>query len=182
MGFCEETRWKRRGGSDRNGGTYMPQMQLPVFAAGVTHITRELAFMKEDGRVTYFNGSMPVFVHDEQDIRTFRMIVSQFCVNGNAKQSEIARAFGITLINVKRAVKLYREQGPKGFYAPRETRGAVVLTPPILKEAQQKLDGGLSVGEIAEALDIKQNTLAKAVRAGRLREPTKKKLRQSASR
>jgi hypothetical protein len=39
----------------------MPQMQLPFFPEGVTHITPLLAFRKEDGRVVYFNGSMPVF-------------------------------------------------------------------------------------------------------------------------
>jgi transposase-like protein len=146
----------------------MPQMQLPIFPEGVTHITPELAFKKEGGRVTYFNGLMPVFIHDEKDIRTFRMITSQFCVNGNTKQSEVARAFGITRMNVKRAVKLYREKGPGGFYARRQTRGAAVLTASVLEQAQQKLDEGMSVAEVANALDMKRNTLAKAVRAGRL--------------
>lgn len=154
----------------------MPQMQLPIFPEGITHITTELAFKKERGRVTYFNGSMPVFVHDEKDIRTFRMITSQFCVNGNAKQSEVARAFGITPMNVKRAVKLYREKGPEGFYAPRGTRGAAVLTPAVLEQAQEKLDEQLNVAEVANALGIKRNTLAKAVRAGRLHAaPSQKK-------
>ena len=46
----------------------MPQTQLPFFPEGVTHITPLLAFRKEDGRVTYFNGSMPVFVHEEADL------------------------------------------------------------------------------------------------------------------
>ncbi len=159
----------------------MPQMQLPIFPEGVSHITPELAFKKEGGRVMYFVGSMPVFAHDEKDTRTFRMITSQFCVHGNAKQSEVVRAFGITPISVKRAVKLYRQKGPEGFYAPRRTRGAAVLTPPVLAQAQQKLDEGLSVNEVADALEIKRNTLAKAVRAGRLH-ARKKKLRQSTSR
>ena len=153
----------------------MPQVQLPIFPEGVTHITPELAFKKEGGKVVYLNGSMPVFVHDEKDIRTFRMITSQFCVNGNAKQSEMASAFGIPLISVKRAVKLYRDRGPEGFYAPRRTRGAAVLTPPVLEQAQQKLDEGLSVAEVADALEIKRNTLGKAVRAGRLHLAAKKK-------
>ncbi|MCG8423427.1 MAG: hypothetical protein MJE77_36470 [Proteobacteria bacterium] len=73
-------------------------------------------------------------------------------------------------------MKLYREKGPEGFYAPRRTRGAAVLTPPILEQAQEKLNQGLSVAEVADALDIKRNTLAKAVRAGRLHKPTKKRL------
>ena len=38
----------------------MPQIQLPIFPQGVTYITALLAFSKQDGRVTYFNGSMPV--------------------------------------------------------------------------------------------------------------------------
>jgi len=33
----------------------MPQIQLPIFPEGVTHITPVLAFSKQDGRVTYFN-------------------------------------------------------------------------------------------------------------------------------
>jgi hypothetical protein len=45
----------------------MPQRHLPLFPQGVTHITPELAFMKEGGRVTYFNGHMPVFIHEEND-------------------------------------------------------------------------------------------------------------------
>ena len=92
----------------------MPQMQLPLFPDGVEHITSELAFEKRDGQVTYFNGNMPVFIHGENDIPTFRMITAQFCINGNAKQADISRAFGVTLISVKRAVKLYREKGVTG--------------------------------------------------------------------
>ena len=118
----------------------MPQIQLPIFPEGVTHITPLLAFRKEDERVTYFNGSMPVFVHDEADVASFRMITAQFCVNGNARQADISRAFGVTKISLKRAVKRYREQGPKGFYTPRNHRGPAVLTPAVLAEAQQMLD------------------------------------------
>ena len=68
----------------------MPQIQLPFFPEGVTQISDLLAFRVEDGRVAYFNGNMPVSVHDKDDIATFRMITAQFCVNGNAKQAEIS--------------------------------------------------------------------------------------------
>ena len=153
----------------------MPQIQLPFFPEGVTHITPLLAFCVEDGRVTYFNGNMPVFIHDKDDIATFRMITAQFCVNGNAKQAEIAKVFGIPKVTVKRAVKCYREEGPKGFYAQRKTRGAAVLTPGVMVGAQALLDEGLETAEVAKRLGLKPDTLSKAVRAGRLHKRPKKK-------
>ena len=153
----------------------MPQVQLPFFPEGVTHITPMLAFCKQDGRVTYFNGNMPVFVHDEADRDSFRMITAQFCESGNAKQCDIARAFGVAPISVKRAVKLYRKQGPKGFYAQRKTRGPAVLIPAVLEQAQQLLDEGLETPEVADRLGVKRDTLSKAVRAGRLHKHAKKK-------
>ncbi len=93
----------------------MPQIQLPFFPEGVTHITTLLAFRKEGGRVINFKGSMPVFTHEGADVASFRMITAQFCVNGNAKQADIAQAFGVAKISLKRAVKRYRAEGPKGF-------------------------------------------------------------------
>ena len=153
----------------------MPQMHLPFFPDGVEHITSELAVEKKDGRVTYFNGHMPVFIHAEDDIATFRMITAQFCINGNAKQAEISRAFGVTPICVKRAVKLYREKGVSGFYEEPNRRGAAVLIDEVLKRAQDLLNEGLETSEVAEELAVKRDTLAKAIRAGRLHRPQKKK-------
>jgi transposase len=158
-----------------NARQSMPQLQFPFFPEGVTHINALLAFEKGDGRITYFNAGMPVFAHDEKDIASFRMITAQFCANGNTKQADIARTFGIAKVTVKRAVKLYREQGAKGFYAPRNTRGAAVLTAEVLERAQRLLDEGGEPPEVADRLAIKRDTLAKAVRAGRLHRPAKKK-------
>ena len=154
----------------------MSQIQLPLYPHGVTPITPLLSFASEKGRITYFNGSMPVFHHDEDDLASFRMITAQFCENGNTKQMDIVRAFGISKISVKRAVKRYREEGPKGFYAERKVRGPAVLTPPALEQAQQLLDEGIEVPEVADQLGIKRDTLTKAVRAGRLHKPSKKKI------
>jgi transposase-like protein len=153
----------------------MPQIQLPIFPSDSVEINNELGFKKESGMVTYFNGSMPVFSHDENDLRSFRMIMSQFYVNGNATQAELARAFGVTKISIKRAVKLYREKGINGFYAPRAPRGATILTPSVLTEVQSQLDNGGSVSDIAKHLDLKKNTLSKAIQEGRLRNMSKKK-------
>jgi len=94
----------------------MPQLVLPIFPQEATHITAELSFEKRDGWVTYFHGMLPVFRHSEDDIQSFRMITSQLCVTGSAKQVEIIKAFGASPCSVKRAVKLYREKGPASCF------------------------------------------------------------------
>jgi transposase-like protein len=158
----------------------MPQRQLPIFPVGMTHITDELGFECREGTVTYFTGQMPVFRHAANDQRTFRMIISQFVVNGNARQCEIARAFGIPLVSVKRAVRRHREQGAGGFYAPRRgRRGPAVLTPEVVKKLQEMLDAGVPKAQAARELELKPDTVSKAVRAGRLREKKEPSPRQA---
>jgi len=157
----------------------MPQLHLPMFPAGVTPITDELAFERRDGKIAYFNGQIAVFVHAEDDVATFRMITSQFCAHGHARQCDIIRAFGVTSISVKRAVKLYRERGAKGFYAPRATRGSAVLTAGVVAEIESLLVEGVSLGEVAQKLGLKPNTLQKAVSAGRIRPAAQKKIATS---
>jgi hypothetical protein len=80
----------------------MAQILLPLFPAGVTEINPQLAFKKEKGVVTYFNATMPVFQHAEDDLQSFKMIVSQFYVMGVAKQAEIVAAFGVNSLLIKR--------------------------------------------------------------------------------
>ena len=157
-------------------GVAMPQMQLPIFPEGVTHINQLIAFEKREGTVTYFNGHMPVFSHAESDTPTFKMITAQFCVQGTARQVEIQKAFGLPAITVKRAVKRYRDLGPKGFYQPRRTRGAAVLTGDVLMAVQDRLDDRKEIPEIARELDLLADTLRKAVQAGRLHQAEKKQL------
>lgn len=153
----------------------MGQYQLPIFPEGSTLVTRDLFFERREGKISYFYGSLPIFSHDEDDVATFRMITSQFYVNGYVKQSEIVNAFGVTKISVKRSVALYRTKGIKGFYQPRKTRGAAVLTNSVLTNIQDLIDKGLDIKEISKQLDLKYDTLSKAVKAGKLHLTTKKK-------
>ena len=88
------------------------------------------------------------------------MITAQFCVNGNAKQADIVRAFGVTKISLKRAVKRHREEGPKGFYKPRKRRGPAILTPTVLAEAQ-KLLHQLRISGVAPADKVSELKVGK---------------------
>ena len=153
----------------------MPQMQLPIFPAGVTEINHRIAVQKEAGKVCYIHGHLPVFQHEEQDVQSFRMFTSQMIVGGTVKPKEIVQTFGVPMITVKRYAKLYRDQGAKGFYEskPRHS-SASVLKGEVLAQAQHLLDQGWIVPEVAGELKVLANTLHKAIRAGRLRGSQKK--------
>ena len=51
--------------------------------------------------------------------------------------------------------------------------------PAVVERLQTLLDAGQAVNEAAREVDVKSNTVHKAVRAGRLRVPSKKKRRAS---
>lgn len=154
----------------------MPQMQLPIFPAGVSEINNRVAVEAKDGQVCYVHGHLPVFQHEEGDVRSFRMFTSQMIVAGTVKPKEIVETFGVPMVTVKRYMKVYREHGAKGFYEtkPRHS-SASKLNGETLKRGQQLLDQGQSVPEVAEELKVLRNTMHKAIRAGRLRRPPSQK-------
>lgn len=155
----------------------MPQLQLPLFPAGAVHLSPDLAVACQDGQVTYFHGSLPVFRHRQQDVPSFRLITSQLYLNGHIQQSDIVRVFGVSKDSVKRAVKCYQRHGPGGFWQPHRRRGASVLTAPTLAQVQAALDAGQSLSDIARVQHLNYSTLNKATHAGRLHRPAKKKTR-----
>jgi transposase len=147
----------------------MPQMQLPVFPAGLTAINQNIGFQCESGRVVYFHGHLPVFEHDADDVQSFRLYTSQLIERGTVKQGEIVTSFGVPLITVKRYAKILREKGSKGFFAPRKVRSSPVLTEEVQRQCQEMLDQGRKVTEVAAEMNVLANTLHKALRAGRLK-------------
>ena len=94
----------------------MIQTLLPIFPRESTRINDLLAFKKEDEHVYYFNATMPIFSHHEDDLASFRMVTSQLYINGNCKQVDIVKAFGVSANSVKRYVKKYRKEGMEGFF------------------------------------------------------------------
>jgi len=153
----------------------MPQLHTPPFPSGAIEITATLSFCRTDDTVTYFHCGMPVFSHGKEDRASFQLITAQLHVTSGAKQADLARAFGIPKISVKRAVKLYRAKGSAGFFAQRVYRGAAVLTETVMQRAQSYLDAGQNPRAVAALLEIKPDTLIKAISAGRLHAPLKKR-------
>ena len=151
-------------------------MQLPMFPAGVTEINHRVAVEAKDGQVCYVHGHLPVFQHEETDVRSFRMFTSQMIEAGTVKPKEIVQTFGVPMVTVKRYMKVYREHGAKGFYETKARHSsASKLKGETLERAQQLLDEGRSVPEVVEELNVLGNTVHKAIRAGRLSRPPSQK-------
>ena len=154
----------------------MPPIQLPLFPPDLTEINKKISFQKKEGRVYYFHYLTPLFSHDEADLESFHLITSQLVINGSVKEIEISRAFGVSYISVKRNVKRLREEGSAGFFRKRKGRSAHILTEEVLEKAQNLLNKGHNGAEVARMLNLKANTISKAIQAGRLKK--KEKLRE----
>jgi hypothetical protein len=102
----------------------MPKAIAPTFCEGVTLISGPFYYGFHEGRITYFHGSSPIFTHAREDEASFRMILSQFFVNGLASQASLVKVFAINALALKRWVKQYRAAGPGSFFEtrPRQAR------------------------------------------------------------
>lgn len=153
----------------------MPQALLPLFSEDTTLINDLISFAKRDGTVWYFHGCMPVFSHAETDFRSFNMFTSQLVDMGQCTQMEIVRAFGVSAISVKRHVKKFRAEGAGVFFKKRKTRSSTVFTPAVLSRVQDLFNQGKSREYVAEAMNIKPDTLYRVISSGRLVEHKKKR-------
>ena len=152
----------------------MPQLQLPIFPEGTTLITPEIAFDAKDGVVTYVYGHLPIFRHEEKDLAAFRYFTSQLVDNGTVSQAEIARAFHVPKVTVKRYVARFRQSQGREFFAPPRRQSAAVLNDEKKEQAEALLAEGKSVPEVGKILGVLPNTLHKAIRAQRVRSAKKK--------
>ncbi len=150
-------------------GTIMPQVQLPFFPEGMTYINSNIGVQKKGNNVYYFNGTMPIYHHDKDDYKSFRYITSQMYVLSTVSQMEIVKCFGISKESAKRWVKVYRKHGGAGFFGTKKGRrkGRVLNEQNTIK-AQALLNIKKTPKEIEDELGIKQDTLRKAIRDGRL--------------
>lgn len=146
----------------------MPQVQLPIFPAGSVEINRDLACCCEGAQVVYYNGHLPVFTHAKSDLASFRLFTSQLIVQGSATQGDIRRAFGVPLVAIKRATKLYREQGAAGFFVPKPRREGSRLDKEKLEAARALLVQGHPLAVVSRQTGVLTDTLRKAIQSGRL--------------
>lgn len=146
----------------------MPQVQLPMFPAGCVEINRDLACRTEGDHVVYFNGHLPVFTHHKNDLASFRLFTSQLIVQGGATQGHVAKAFGVPLVAIKRATKIFRQRGSAGFFVPAPRRDGSKLNARKLEQARGLILLGHRLVVVSQQTGVLIDTLRKAIQAGRL--------------
>jgi hypothetical protein len=80
----------------------------------------------------------------------------------------VARAFGVPLVAIKRATKLYRERGPAGFFVSGPRREGPKLNAEKLDQARALLVQGHGLPVVSAQTGVLSDTLRKAIKAGRL--------------
>ncbi len=148
------------------------QPTLALKPQGATSINEQVCVVPENGEWVYYISMCPVYWHAESDDDHFRLVIAQLIVSGACRHHEIVAAFGLTKNRVCRAVRQLRERGIKSFFEKRATRkGGTRLTAGKLSQAQTFLNRGMSRQDVAEDLQVKKDTLRKAINDGRLEEP-----------
>lgn len=151
------------------------QLRLPRYQSEPLQVSDAVSVIRRDGVVWWFHQGMPLGSHAESDVAAFRHQSCMLCDGGACKLVEIERAFGVSAISVKRALKQYRAGGARSFFERKRTaREGPVMTPERLREVQALIDQGLSDRQIGERLGLKRDTIYRTVRAGRLRRPEKR--------
>lgn len=146
-------------------------MQLPLIPCGTTPINNVWSVENRGDTWTYFVGISPVFQHPANSHQSFRMFTAQMVCQGACRQSEIMRAFGVSKNSVSRSVEKYRKEGAEAFYRKRKGSGGRVITDEVKIRIEALFSEGEEIGDVAEQLEIKKDTLRKAISQGRIREP-----------
>jgi len=92
------------------------QLLLPRYQDTPLHVSDAVSVVRRDGFVWWFHQGMPLGSHAESDVASFRHQSSMLCDGDACKLVEIERAFEVSAISVKRALKQYRAGGVRSFF------------------------------------------------------------------
>ena len=96
--------------------------------------------MKESGGVVYyFNNLVPFDFHDSDDYSAQQTRIAKLFVSGGAAQQQLQDSFGKSRCTVQRIVRIFKEEGERGFYKQRKLRHRTAISDDKLRKASQML-------------------------------------------
>ena len=149
----------------------MPLLQLPLdmLPGGSIAINDRLSMRICDDTLVYFHYLDPVYSHPFPDVPHRDRAIAMFLDFGTATASQLARAHGLSLRTVGRALKARRQGLHDSFPPPPAARARTVLKdPPQRQRAADMLLSGSSLRQVADALGVSHQTVFRYRLAGRL--------------
>ena len=147
----------------------MKQIILPLIPVGSTPLSDILSVEIVNDIMVYYQGVLPIFTHPKDDKCSYHMFIGHLIAEGRCRFTVVQKALGIPKTSLRRIVNKYKIKGIAGFYeANRIVRGGIILTEDVKQKVQSMLNNGMSVSDISEHLDIKYDTIQKAIQDGRL--------------
>ena len=147
----------------------MLQAQLSFLPEGAIIVGKNLAVVREHGRVEFSNASGPIYSCAEEDRLGLRLAQWMLSALELAGATALARALEVDQSTVHRNRAAYCSGGVQALREERGPRGGYKLTEERRAQAQRLLDGGESLRAVARAVGISEGTVRYALRQGQLR-------------
>jgi hypothetical protein len=145
--------------------------RLPLIPPDATVLSEELAIVRKEDEIVFWNGSGPIFSCSQDDQIAVRVASAMFAELGMVKPGTIADELGIHRSTVHRNRRKLRAGGVAELEERKAVQPARRLTDERRAAAQRLLDERRSNRDVARAVDVSEGTIRQAIRAGRLSKP-----------
>lgn len=143
------------------------QLSLSVSPANAIPISNSFSMKEFDGVLYYFNNLVPFDFHDSDDYSAQQIRIAKLFISGGATQRQLQCAFGKSRSTVQRIVRIFNEEGERGFYKQRKPRRRTAISDDKVNKASEMLSlPGRTMRSVARELGLSHSTLHENIKAG----------------
>jgi hypothetical protein len=146
----------------------MIQKFLPLLPEGAEPVNNNLAILRRQGEILFFNGYCPMLKCSELDPYDLRLAQGVLCSAQIVKPAQLAKVLGINRSTVSRNKAIYENGGPVALMVDKANRSAYKLDQKKLQTAQRLLDQGVNQNKIAAAVGVSEGCIRYAIKKGSL--------------
>jgi transposase-like protein/xanthosine utilization system XapX-like protein len=148
------------------------QFHLPANPAGAQEINSVVAIVRQQEQVAYFASGIPVFTHKQDDRVGQRVATAELLELGLATQQEVSTALGLNRTTLYRQRRSLRESGVLGVVdEKRGPRRRHRFDENRCRQAQQLLNEGESIRQVAKRVGVSEGIIRHALRRKELNRP-----------
>jgi hypothetical protein len=143
--------------------------RLPMLPANAEPLSQDLAVVREDSELVFWNASGPIYTCNQQDRLGLRVAAAMFSNLNLASAESLAPAIGVHRSTVFRSRQKFQAEGSEGLeHRGTGPRGAHKLSGKVRRHAQCRLNAGLSIRATAKEVRVSEGAIRYALRKGTL--------------